>query len=216
MPATSAAVQILPLFIFILLPALALRIFSFVRLRFRAPSMAFGALLPWNWGHSGHSPHEKELEHGKERRIRTRAGQVAENKKKLNEKSPGLGVDSDAHFPGLVNMSGTHCFMNSTLQVCASFLIVFLCLFLVSEFSGRGRISCHFLGHFLWREKGEGSEPLMHKFYFSVRRAIPLFWSEIPFTPSRSTHFLAFFFLIFLTFCLLRTLGLGEVEDGAF
>ncbi|KAJ7919490.1 hypothetical protein B0H13DRAFT_2656774 [Mycena leptocephala] len=122
MPATSAAVlqQILPLFILILLPALALRIFSFVRLRFRAPSMALGALLPWNWGHSGHSPHEKELEHGKERRVRTRAGQVAENKKKLNEKSPGLGVDSDAHFPGLVNMSGTHCFMNSTLQALAS------------------------------------------------------------------------------------------------
>ncbi|KAJ6470699.1 hypothetical protein DFH09DRAFT_1008192, partial [Mycena vulgaris] len=126
MPATSAAVleQILPLLALILLPALALRLFTFVRPRIHASSMALGALLPWNWGYS---THEKEREHGKKRRVRTRAEQLSEKNKPGNEK--GLALDAaaadpadadDAHFPGLVNMSGTHCFMNSTLQAMAS------------------------------------------------------------------------------------------------
>ncbi|KAJ7823419.1 cysteine proteinase [Mycena olivaceomarginata] len=78
--------------------------------------MALGALLPWNWGYS---PHEKDSQDNtaKKRRVRTRAEQVAEHKKNgAGEK----GGDDDAHFPGLVNMSGTHCFMNSTLQALAS------------------------------------------------------------------------------------------------
>ncbi|KAJ7681865.1 hypothetical protein DFH06DRAFT_947857, partial [Mycena polygramma] len=79
--------------------------------------MALGALLPWNWGQSST---EKELEHGKKRRVRTRADQVAESKMNSSEKTRSSDLDSDAHFPGLVNMSGTHCFMNSTLQALAS------------------------------------------------------------------------------------------------
>ncbi|KAJ7823513.1 cysteine proteinase [Mycena olivaceomarginata] len=78
--------------------------------------MALGALLPWNWGYS---PHEKDSRDStaKKRRVRTRAEQVAEHKKNgAGEK----GGDDAAHFPGLVNMSGTHCFMNSTLQALAS------------------------------------------------------------------------------------------------
>ncbi|KAJ7681862.1 hypothetical protein DFH06DRAFT_1387709 [Mycena polygramma] len=79
--------------------------------------MALGALLPWNWGQSSS---EKELDHGKKRRVRTRAEQVAESKMNSSEKTRSSDMDSDAHFPGLVNMSGTHCFMNSTLQSLAS------------------------------------------------------------------------------------------------
>ncbi|KAJ7823519.1 hypothetical protein B0H14DRAFT_2826586 [Mycena olivaceomarginata] len=78
--------------------------------------MALGALLPWNWGYS---PHEKDSRDStaKKRRVRTRAEQVSEHKKNgAGEK----GGDDDAHFPGLVNMSGTHCFMNLTLQALAS------------------------------------------------------------------------------------------------
>ncbi|KAJ7095633.1 hypothetical protein C8R44DRAFT_380877 [Mycena epipterygia] len=118
MPATSAAVlqQILPLIILIVVPVFALRFFAFVRPRIRSPTMPLGALLPWNWGYS---PHEKEhREHGGKRRVRTRAEQL-QTKKGTNEKT--LDVDAeDAYFPGLVNMSGTHCFMNSTLQALAS------------------------------------------------------------------------------------------------
>ncbi|KAJ7246798.1 hypothetical protein B0H12DRAFT_1125853 [Mycena haematopus] len=116
--ANAAAVvlqQILPLFVLFALPLFALRLFAFVRPR----AMALGALLPWNWG--PHSEKERESGNGKslKRRVRTRAEQVAEAQSK-KEKEKSLDVD-DTNFPGLVNMSGTHCFMNSTLQVCASF-----------------------------------------------------------------------------------------------
>ncbi|KAJ6470745.1 hypothetical protein C8R47DRAFT_1023391, partial [Mycena vitilis] len=119
MPATSAAAlqQILPLVILIVLPILTLRVLAFLRPRIRRPLMALGALLPWNWGQSSS---EKKLDHGKKRRVRTRAEQVAESKINSNDKSRSSDLDSDAHFPGLVNMSGTHCFMNSTLQALAS------------------------------------------------------------------------------------------------
>ncbi|KAF8200473.1 hypothetical protein K438DRAFT_653681 [Mycena galopus ATCC 62051] len=89
--------------------------------------MALRALLPWNWG-TAHSGHEKELGSGNGTgtgtgknsngiRVRTRAEQVAESKRGKKTRAG----DADAHFPGLVNMSGTHCLMNSTLQVCAGF-----------------------------------------------------------------------------------------------
>ncbi|KAJ6464352.1 hypothetical protein C8R45DRAFT_840408, partial [Mycena sanguinolenta] len=86
-------------------------------------------LLPWKWG-SGSQEREpsgngKERESEKKRRVRTRAEQVAEaaqaHSKKDREKEKSLDADVvDAYFPGLVNMSGTHCFMNSTLQALAS------------------------------------------------------------------------------------------------
>ncbi|KAJ7509079.1 hypothetical protein B0H11DRAFT_1703283, partial [Mycena galericulata] len=80
--------------------------------------MVLGALLPWNWGY------EKEREHTKKRRVRTRAEQVSEGGKKLGGNTPDTDEVAesaeDAIFPGLVNMSGTHCFMNSTLQALAS------------------------------------------------------------------------------------------------
>ncbi|KAJ7753151.1 hypothetical protein B0H14DRAFT_2980022 [Mycena olivaceomarginata] len=113
MPAT---VQVLPLVVLVLIPILTLRLFAFFRPRARSAGMALGALLPWNWGYS---PHEKDSRDStaKKRRVRTRAEQVSEQKKNgAGEK----GGDDDAHFPGLVNMSGTHCFMNLTLQALAS------------------------------------------------------------------------------------------------
>ncbi|KAJ7455772.1 hypothetical protein FB451DRAFT_1099175 [Mycena latifolia] len=124
MPATSAAVlaQILPLVALILFPALALKLLAFARPRVHNFTMALGALFPWNWG----SPHGhesvKEREHAKKRRVRTRAEQLQEkNGLNKNEKTEiPLDLDADVIFPGLVNMSGTHCFMNSTLQALAS------------------------------------------------------------------------------------------------
>ncbi|KAF7332598.1 USP domain-containing protein [Mycena kentingensis (nom. inval.)] len=120
--------QVAPLAALILIPLFAVQAFTFLRPRFYRfvhLLMALGALLPWNWG-----GHEKEAsaassEGGNGRkRVCTRAGQVAEAKsaKPGVEKSPEWEVarPGDAHFPGLVNMSGTHCFMNSTLQSLAS------------------------------------------------------------------------------------------------
>ncbi|KAJ7098530.1 hypothetical protein B0H15DRAFT_1018848 [Mycena belliarum] len=110
--------QVLPLVVLILVPTLALYCFAFVRPRLYTASMALGALLPWKWGHSGSdvglSPLENEVGHGKgkARRVRTRADQLSAQNK--------TSVDEQANFPGLVNMSGTHCFMNSTLQALAS------------------------------------------------------------------------------------------------
>ncbi|KAJ7194067.1 hypothetical protein GGX14DRAFT_476818, partial [Mycena pura] len=75
--------------------------------------MALGALLPWNWGFS----HEKERGHGRKKRVRTRAEQLAESKTGTKENIPDEDAGThaeDALFPGLVNM--THCFMNSTLH----------------------------------------------------------------------------------------------------
>ncbi|KAJ7737414.1 hypothetical protein DFH07DRAFT_985524 [Mycena maculata] len=116
---TSALLaQILPLLILILAPALALRLFAFARARFRFRFPMALRLLPWHWG-SGSSEiglphgHEREGERGKTRRVRTGAGQRYAGEKGRVEKA-------DALFPGLVNMSGTHCFMNSTLQALAS------------------------------------------------------------------------------------------------
>ncbi|KAJ2928252.1 hypothetical protein H1R20_g8840, partial [Candolleomyces eurysporus] len=63
---------------------------------------------------------------GKERKkirkgVRTRAEQVKalNGSAKSHEDSLKLGED-DGYFPGLVNISGTYCFMNSTLQALAS------------------------------------------------------------------------------------------------
>ncbi|KAF7353355.1 USP domain-containing protein [Mycena sanguinolenta] len=121
--ASAAAVvlqQILPLLIVVVVPLFALRLVAFARHRVMP-------LLPWKWGSAhSHGGEKEESGNGKgsneKRRVRTRAEQVAEaQSKKEREKEKSMRVDdADAHFPGLVNMSGTHCFMNSTLQALAS------------------------------------------------------------------------------------------------
>ncbi|KAF7352123.1 hypothetical protein MVEN_01175400 [Mycena venus] len=73
MTATSAAVlqQVLPLIVLILVPALVLRLFAFVRPRIRGPIMALGALLRWNWG--GYSPTRKGAREREEAEARPNA-----------------------------------------------------------------------------------------------------------------------------------------------
>ncbi|KIY51650.1 cysteine proteinase [Fistulina hepatica ATCC 64428] len=67
-----------------------------------------GALLPWNWGATDptthHHPHHS-------RHRRRHAHREADPDEDLNE----LDVRGGS-YPGLVNISGTYCFMNSTLQ----------------------------------------------------------------------------------------------------
>ncbi|TFY55735.1 hypothetical protein EVG20_g9207 [Dentipellis fragilis] len=74
-----------------------------------------GTMLPWNW-YSGHQLSEKHK--GKKKHVRTRADQLARKVAVQDEK---VEVDDDvAYYPGLVNVSGTYCFMDSTVQALAS------------------------------------------------------------------------------------------------
>ncbi|EIW76180.1 cysteine proteinase [Coniophora puteana RWD-64-598 SS2] len=72
-----------------------------------------GHALPWNWYGSQHSTDPKKL---KKKHVRSRADQLDARNGKGKASS---GVD-DGYYPGLVNVSGTYCFMNSTLQALAS------------------------------------------------------------------------------------------------
>ncbi|KZP21563.1 cysteine proteinase [Athelia psychrophila] len=88
---------------------------------FESLGLPFGASMPWNWGSAAHasgSGHERKK--SKKKHPRTRADQVAMNgQASRDELLQDPGVD-DGHYPGLVNISGTYCFMNSTLQAMAS------------------------------------------------------------------------------------------------
>ncbi|KAK6966612.1 USP domain-containing protein [Favolaschia claudopus] len=101
--------QVLPLIVLFVVPALALRLLAFIRPRL----MAFGSIFPRLWGSTIHGENEERDDAGgkKPRRARTRAEQ---------QLLAGWSRGEDVYFPGLVNMSGTHCFMNSTLQALAS------------------------------------------------------------------------------------------------
>ncbi|KAJ7772434.1 hypothetical protein B0H16DRAFT_169623 [Mycena metata] len=129
--------QTAPLLVLVLVPLFALRIFAFLRPRlgFLVRILALGmALLGWLGLGSSSSPSPSSLldnENEDERRrkkaggrVRTRADQVANRTKSKTTSTGGSSVGAedtlDARFPGLVNMSGTHCFMNSTLQALAS------------------------------------------------------------------------------------------------
>ncbi|KAJ7034338.1 hypothetical protein C8F04DRAFT_1349641 [Mycena alexandri] len=145
MPFPSPAVllpvlqQTAPLLVLVLVPLFTLRIFAFLRPRlgFLVRILALGmALLGWlGWGSSSSSSSSSSLDDNDDERrrkkgtgrVRTRADQVAEanrNNKNKGATSSGGSVavvdPQDARFPGLVNLSGTHCFMNSTLQALAS------------------------------------------------------------------------------------------------
>ncbi|KAI5893187.1 cysteine proteinase [Schizophyllum commune H4-8] len=79
--------------------------------------MVFEGLMPWNWG-SGSAAGAGER--GVRRR---RKGRGARRGSTASETGTS-GTDTDSalegYYPGLVNISGTYCYMNSTLQALAS------------------------------------------------------------------------------------------------
>ncbi|KAH9927275.1 uncharacterized protein B0H18DRAFT_1003829 [Fomitopsis serialis] len=114
--------QLFPLLVILLVPLLVVaansRKGSLVSSTFMVFD-AFAGALPWNWfdSHSGSSStHEKRKP--KKKHIRTRAGQVKQEQHQL-ESFPKVSHDA-GYYPGLVNISGTYCFMDSTLQAMAS------------------------------------------------------------------------------------------------
>ncbi|KAF8165783.1 hypothetical protein B0H34DRAFT_690456 [Crassisporium funariophilum] len=139
--------QTAPFIVLFLIPALVfvavtqLRRLSLHRLVFglyHTLSMGLESLgfsLPWPWGSSsaaqdGDAAHARRAKRKSERRasgsssksaknVRSRTEQIAMNKvgKQHLTDSDWEGAE---YYPGLVNISGTYCFMNSTLQALAS------------------------------------------------------------------------------------------------
>lgn len=98
--------------------------------------LSFGASMPWNWGGAAHASGSGGHERKKKKHPRTRVEQMAamhgdasssrEGYSLHTPLQPALNVCADSdrdqgiddgYYPGLVNISGTYCFMNSTLQV---------------------------------------------------------------------------------------------------
>ncbi|KAI3611686.1 hypothetical protein WG66_007653 [Moniliophthora roreri] len=73
---------------------------------------SLGLVLPWNWGHGSGST--TSVTHPEKRR----------SKKKASKASEGVELSiyghGEGYYPGLVNISGTYCFMNSTVQALSS------------------------------------------------------------------------------------------------
>ncbi|KAG6809578.1 hypothetical protein H0H92_015699 [Tricholoma furcatifolium] len=108
--------QTAPLVVLILIPTVAFLAATNSTLAFLVNRITMGldSYLPWNWGAGGSttSPPRKKPR----KPARTRAEQIA-----MNGISNGIESGSDdGYYPGLVNISGTYCFMNSTLQALAS------------------------------------------------------------------------------------------------
>lgn len=115
--------QLTPLAIFVLFPLIALLSVQAIlslgsssatwRLAMVFESFSFS--LPWNWSSSSGTQHEtKKL---KKKVLRTHSEQIELN----GHARPHHKNDvHDGYYPGLVNISGTYCFMNSTMQAMAS------------------------------------------------------------------------------------------------
>ncbi|OBZ70483.1 Ubiquitin carboxyl-terminal hydrolase 1 [Grifola frondosa] len=114
--------QVAPLAVIFLIPALVLLIQSRRRTLSATLFMVLEYLtlaLPWNWSDTrSTSSSSSERRKSRKKHIRTRADQLARSG--ATHEAADDGVDDEGYYPGLVNISGTYCFMNSTLQATAS------------------------------------------------------------------------------------------------
>ncbi|KAH9899484.1 hypothetical protein C8Q73DRAFT_680054 [Cubamyces lactineus] len=112
--------QIAPLVFLVLVPTLVLVVNSYRHSIAATVLMVFDSLafiLPWNWSDGSSSAAGSDRKKLKRRHVRTRDDQVARTS---SQESSYDGSSEDGYYPGLVNISGTYCFMNSTLQAMAS------------------------------------------------------------------------------------------------
>ncbi|KAH8101987.1 hypothetical protein DFH11DRAFT_1845138 [Phellopilus nigrolimitatus] len=133
-----AAQQSAPLLVLLGLPALALLARAHWHTLSALAHMVLAALglglgLPWSWG-TAHARENGDAGAGtpagrhkaKKGRARTRAGQQqalangAAPHGEEEDEDDDEDEDVDMHYPGLVNVSGTYCFLNSVLQAMAS------------------------------------------------------------------------------------------------
>ncbi|KII94694.1 hypothetical protein PLICRDRAFT_188544 [Plicaturopsis crispa FD-325 SS-3] len=110
--------QIAPLVVLLVFPLLVLLLSTRISKTslFWSFAMVLESLgLHWGWSSKPSASavtHEKRK--SKKKHVRTRADQVA------NGIAQGSDGTEDGYYPGLVNISGTYCFMNSTIQAFAS------------------------------------------------------------------------------------------------
>ncbi|KAH8096636.1 hypothetical protein BXZ70DRAFT_945473 [Cristinia sonorae] len=117
-----AVQQIAPLVVVVVLPLILLTAQPHIAHLIRQLYMVLESLasvLPWNWG-SGSSTSGSVADRNKlkKRVVRTRAEQIV-----AGQDVSGSSSDVsyfEGYYPGLVNLSGSYCFMNSTLQAMAS------------------------------------------------------------------------------------------------
>ncbi|KAF6751450.1 hypothetical protein DFP72DRAFT_907057 [Ephemerocybe angulata] len=130
---TDTFQQTAPLIVLILVPTLAFFAAPVIKRRLAAflafaatVIMSVGFSLPswlsWSTPSSSTSLSGSTSKHSRDRKkikknVRTRNEQMQMNG--IAKGSSGIDYD-DAYYPGLVNISGTYCFMNSTLQALAS------------------------------------------------------------------------------------------------
>ena len=124
--------QILPLlFVFVLAPLLALG--TYRKAGSTLPwlvAMLFenlGIGVAWSWLYNHDAPPSTRGKKSSRKKHLRRADQVAAKPDSKPSHirivcaivifSPGIH-ENEGYYPGLVNISGTYCFLNSTLQVC--------------------------------------------------------------------------------------------------
>ncbi|KZV75344.1 cysteine proteinase [Peniophora sp. CONT] len=112
--------QLAPLIGLFALPFAVLLARNYVLSAFTRTTIMLATLssaMPWNWGTSSDTSTAES-----KRKPRTRA-EMLERKEanaRVVEETEERAADASAHYTGLVNVSGTYCFMNSTMQALAS------------------------------------------------------------------------------------------------
>ncbi|EPQ58915.1 cysteine proteinase [Gloeophyllum trabeum ATCC 11539] len=82
---------------------------------------SLGLSFSWNSSSaSSSSASSSDRRKLKKKHVRTRADQLVANGSAKHDNDQDIAGTEDGYYPGLVNISGTYCFMNSTLQAMAS------------------------------------------------------------------------------------------------
>lgn len=80
---------------------------------------SLSSLLPWSWSTNGQSSQKSATVDRKHKRKHASRSERSSTDHSRRGKSIDMG-NSDGYYPGLVNVSGTYCFMNSTIQALSS------------------------------------------------------------------------------------------------
>lgn len=118
-------IQIVPLLLIFLIPALA--VYCSYRINLYAIQSALimvmdslSSLLPWSWSTNGQSSNQKSATVDRKHK-RKHASRSERSSTDHSRRGKSIDMsDSDGYYPGLVNVSGTYCFMNSTIQALSS------------------------------------------------------------------------------------------------
>ncbi|KAG6876156.1 hypothetical protein C0992_000646 [Termitomyces sp. T32_za158] len=118
---TDAFQQTAPLIVLVLIPTIVYLVATNLGSLFSDLRMGLDSYLPWNWA-AGGSVSSKEstrstVKKKSHKAVRSRTEHIAMDG--ISSHSSETGSDY-GYYPGLVNISGTYCFMNSTLQALAS------------------------------------------------------------------------------------------------